>query len=63
VATGNGQSVEIDPRFTALPVIDVQNDFRHADGSPAGFGFDVTPRADVVPRIADGPAFAEALTA
>ena len=43
---------ELDPRVTALLVVDVQNDFCHADGYFARFGFDVTPCADVVPRIA-----------
>jgi ureidoacrylate peracid hydrolase len=53
MTTGNDQSVELDPGRTALLVIDVQNDFCHPDGYFARFGFDVTPCADVVPRIAD----------
>jgi ureidoacrylate peracid hydrolase len=43
---------ELDARRTALLVVDVQNDFCHPDGYFARFGFDVTPCAAVVPRIA-----------
>jgi ureidoacrylate peracid hydrolase len=49
---GESEVSELDPRVTALVVVDVQNDFCHADGYFARFGFDVTPCADVVPRIA-----------
>lgn len=42
----------LDPRRTALLVVDVQNDFCHPDGYFARFGFDVTPCAEVVSRIA-----------
>ena len=45
-------SIELDARRTALLVIDVQNDFCHPDGFFAGFGFDVTPCAEVASRIA-----------
>lgn len=47
-----GHGFELDARRTALLVVDVQNDFCHVDGYFARFGFDVTPCADVVPRIA-----------
>lgn len=47
-----GDGFELDARRTALLVVDVQNDFCHVDGYFARFGFDVTPCADVVPRIA-----------
>ena len=38
MTTADGQSVELDPGLTALLVIDVQNDFCHADGYFARFG-------------------------
>ena len=52
MTSGDGRSFELDPRATALLVIDVQNDFCHAGGYFARFGFDVSPCAEVVPRIA-----------
>lgn len=60
MTSGDGRSLELDARRTALLVIDVQNDFCHADGYFARFGFDVTPCADVVPRIAEVVAVARA---
>jgi ureidoacrylate peracid hydrolase len=52
-ATGReSASIELDARRTALLVVDVQNDFCHQDGFFAGFGFDVSPCAQVAPRIA-----------
>jgi ureidoacrylate peracid hydrolase len=52
MASGADRPFELDARGTAVLAIDVQNDFCHADGYFARFGFDVTPCAGVVPRIA-----------
>jgi nicotinamidase-related amidase len=49
---GNRTPIELDPRQTALLVIDVQHDFCHRNGFFARFGFDVTPCANVTSRIA-----------
>ena len=40
----------IDPKKTAMIVVDMQNDFCHPDGWLAHMGVDVTPaRAPIVP--------------
>src|SRR5215210_8483713 len=52
MAVGDRPSIELDARQTALLVIDAQNDFCHADGFFARFGFDVSPCARVTPAIA-----------
>jgi ureidoacrylate peracid hydrolase len=52
MTTDDRRSFELDARRTALLVIDVQNDFCHPNGYFARFGFDVSPCAEVVPRIA-----------
>ena len=41
----------IDPKTTALVVVDVQNDFCHGDGLIAGLGADVTAAQEMVPRL------------
>ena len=41
----------IDPRTTALVVVDVQNDFCHADGLIGGLGADVSAAQEIVPRL------------
>ena len=43
--------VAVDPERTALLVVDVQNDFCHADGYFARIGFDVDPCAAAAARI------------
>lgn len=48
----DGPREALDPRHTALVIIDMQNDFVHADGHHAQNGFDVGLIADIVPNIA-----------
>jgi ureidoacrylate peracid hydrolase len=42
---------KIDPRWTALLVVDMQNDYIHSDGSVARLGLDVQPVQDMTPRL------------
>lgn len=49
---GDRTPIGLDARETALLVIDAQNDFCHAGGFFAGFGFDVSPCAEVTSYIA-----------
>jgi ureidoacrylate peracid hydrolase len=48
----------VDPERTALLVVDVQNDFCHADGYFSRVGFDVRPCAEAAARI--GPVVGDA---
>jgi ureidoacrylate peracid hydrolase len=41
----------VDPRKTAVIVVDVQNDFCHSDSPLAKFGFDLSAAQDMVPRL------------
>lgn len=43
--------VGLDPDRPALVVVDVQNDFCHADGCLVGIGFDVRPCAAAAARV------------
>jgi ureidoacrylate peracid hydrolase len=45
--------LQLDRRHTALIVVDVQNDFCHADGAAARMGLDVGRVQAVVPRIVE----------
>jgi nicotinamidase-related amidase len=55
------QNLTIDIARTAVIVIDMQNDFCHADGWLAGIGVDVTPaRAPIAPLSVALPAFRKA---
>lgn len=42
---------ELDPRQTALLVVDMQNDFCSADGYYAGVGFSMEPIRAIIPRL------------
>ena len=42
----------LDPRHTALVVVDMQNDFGHPDGHFARAGVDISPVTAVLPRVA-----------
>ena len=42
---------KVDPRHTALIIVDVQNDFCHRDGALAGLGMDTGPIEEMVPRL------------
>src|SRR5688572_3624947 len=44
---------KIDPKHTAVIVIDVQNHFCHPEGALAQRGADVSPLVEAVPRIAE----------
>jgi ureidoacrylate peracid hydrolase len=41
----------LDPRTSALVVVDVQNDFCHPDGAAAKMGLDISAVQEAVPRI------------
>ncbi len=43
---------QVDPKHTALIVIDMQNDFCHPDGYMGKCGFDVSASQAIVPRLA-----------
>jgi ureidoacrylate peracid hydrolase len=43
--------LELDPRRTALLVVDMQNDFCSTDGYYAGVGFAVEPVRAIIPRL------------
>ena len=51
----------VDPRWTALLVVDVQNDFCHVDGHFAKFGKDVASMAPAVKKMVDFVGKAQAL--
>lgn len=44
---------ELDPRVSALVIVDVQNDFCHSEGATAKMGLDVSQVQAAVPRILD----------
>lgn len=44
-------SEKVDPKHTALVVIDMQNDFCHENGAVAQDGGNVTPAQEMVPRL------------
>lgn len=46
-----GGPAELDPRRTALLVVDMQNDFCSADGYYAGVGFATEPVRAIIPRL------------
>ena len=51
----------VDPRWTAVIVVDVQNDFCHVDGHFAKFGKDVARMAPAVKKMVDFVGKAQAL--
>ena len=42
----------LDPRHTALVVVDMQNDFGHPEGHCARAGVDVSPVPAILPQVA-----------
>jgi ureidoacrylate peracid hydrolase len=42
---------KVDPRWTALLVIDVQNDYAHPEGACGRSGYDMQPAVEMVPRL------------
>lgn len=42
---------KVDPRWTALLVIDVQNDYVHPEGAGGRSGYDMQPAVEMVPRL------------
>jgi ureidoacrylate peracid hydrolase len=58
VTASGAPRVAVEPERTALLVVDVQNDFCHADGYFAGIGFDVRPCAEAAARV--GPVVSDA---
>lgn len=49
--TPDDLAARVEPKSTALIVVDVQNDFCHSDSPLGKIGFDMTAAQDMVPRL------------